>query len=152
MTRGLLWLGVAALAGCQTTAAPETIGPRSAQAKKNFVVLDAQAPACSVGQDCAVTFAVVATGDTHVNKEYPHRFTPAKHPAVTFQDPAPVTHTDEQHASWTVPYRAKSAAPLTGEVAVSVCNESSCFIEKLPVALADKTAPSEPRPEDSAPQ
>ena len=50
---------------------------------KNFT-LDAASPGCRVDTPCTMTLRLAASGEYHVNKEYPYKFLAAAAPGVQF--------------------------------------------------------------------
>ena len=138
-----------ALGGCSKaplTAAAVTVPALTVRAAQNQVEVVASTPACQVGADCALTFEVTARGDTHVNQEYPHRFTVDKAVASTHGDAVAMRYEDEQHAQLTVPFvQGAAQAQHSGTLAVSVCNDAECFIEKVRIDM-EQPAKQPPQP------
>jgi len=136
----LLVVATMLVGACQTSAGVP-VQARSFERTKGHATLRAKLGACKTQSDCTITWDLRALADTHVNAEYPHRFTPAANDAVTFAEASTVEFDGEKSASWMQPLKLKEAsAPISGTVAVSICNEASCYIEKIDV---DMVAPGE---------
>jgi hypothetical protein len=114
---------------------------------KNFE-LDLASPGCSVGQECAMTIKLVATGDYHVNKEYPYKFTAKALPDVAFLGKGDATiftraagdYVEQGEKVGTMTVRFKPArhgdAKVAGTFKLSVCSADQCLIEQEAVELA----------------
>jgi hypothetical protein len=114
---------------------------------KNFT-LDLSSDGCKAGEDCAVRIKLVATGEYHVNKEYPYKFIATPSPGVTFLgkgDPNTFTRAagdyveqGEKLGTMTVRFKAASAgeAKIAGKYKLSVCSDEQCLIEEEMLELA----------------
>lgn len=114
---------------------------------KNFT-LDAASPGCRVDTPCTMTLRLAASGEYHVNKEYPYKFTAAAAPGVqylgtadanTFSRASGDFHEDgEKAATLTVRFKPSSAgeARVSGTYKMSVCSAENCQIETQAVTLA----------------
>lgn len=114
---------------------------------KNFT-LDLSSDGCKAGEDCALTIKLAATGDYHVNKEYPYKFIATPSPGVTFlgkADPNTFTRAagdfveqGEKHGTMTVRFKAASAgeAKIAGKYKLSICSDEQCLIEEEMIELA----------------
>ena len=112
----------------------------------NFFV-DAPPAACSAGAPCAVALKLVATGDFHVNDEYPYRFKADDAPCVTFlgTDPSGITTFSKAAGDWqkadaksgamTVKFIAADPGPkaIAGTLKLSVCSAGACLLEQRQV-------------------
>ncbi len=107
----------------------------------NFA-LDLASPGCRAGAECSMTIKLVASGDYHVNKEYPYKFiaTPApsiellgKPDAATFTRAAgDFVEQGEKTGTMTVRFKATSPgeAHVAGTYKFSVCSADQCQIEQ----------------------
>ena len=113
---------------------------------KNFT-LDAASPGCRVEVPCTMTLRLAASGEYHVNKEYPYKFLAAAAPGVqflgngdanTFSRAAGDFHEDgEKAATMTVRFKPTSAgeARVSGSYKMSVCSAENCQVETQAVTL-----------------
>ena len=113
---------------------------------KNFT-LDVASPGCRVELPCTMTLRLAASGEYHVNKEYPYKFVAAAAPGVqflgngdanTFSRAAGDFHEDgEKAATMTVRFKPSSAgeARVSGTYKMSVCSAENCQIETQAVTL-----------------
>ncbi|MDB4944198.1 MAG: hypothetical protein JWP97_3732, partial [Labilithrix sp.] len=114
---------------------------------KNFV-LDVASPGCRASETCAVTLRVSTTGEFHVNKEYPYKFTASAVPEVTFLGSGDANvfsrasgdfrEDGEKTGTMTVRFKAAKAgeAKVAGTYKMSVCSADQCQIEAQAVALS----------------
>ncbi|MDB4935841.1 MAG: hypothetical protein JWP87_2813 [Labilithrix sp.] len=131
------------------SAAPALEPASTRVAGKNFT-LDVSSPGCRVDTPCTLTLRLAATGDYHVNKEYPYKFTATATPGVTFLGSGPDPHANtfsrasgdfredgEKAATMTVRFKASAAgeARVSGTYKMSVCSAENCQIETQTVAL-----------------
>lgn len=94
------------------------------------------------GEQGAVTAIANALNEYHVNQNYPYKFTlnaaPAgvSYPETTIRN---VSRT-EKRAAITIPFTASSAGPVTisGTLSLSVCTDSNCVVEKVPLSVTVK--------------
>jgi hypothetical protein len=113
--------------------------------------VDAPPATCSPGAPCAVALKLVATGDFHVNDEYPYRFKADDAPGLTFlgTDPSGKStfsksagdwqKTDAKSGAMTLKF-VVDAAPgeradkaIAGTLKLSVCSAQACLLEQRQV-------------------
>ncbi len=113
--------------------------------------VDAAPATCSPGAPCAVALKLVATGDFHVNDEYPYRFKADDAPGLTFlgTDPSGKStfsktagdwqKTDAKSGAMTLKF-VVDAAPgervdkaIAGTLKLSVCSAQACLLEQRQV-------------------
>ena len=89
----------------------------------NFFV-DAVPASCTAGAPCSVTLKLVATGDFHVNDEYPYRF-----------------KADAKSGAMTLKFIAAGAGTtaLGGTLKLSVCSAQACLLEQKQVTASVST-------------
>ena len=106
--------------------------------------IDAAPASCKAGAPCQVDLVVVATGDFHINDEYPYRFKADDAPGIsclgaaasdrsTFSKPAgDWQKTAPKSGTMAVKFTAASPGPgnVSGTFRVSVCSEASCLLEQ----------------------
>jgi hypothetical protein len=114
---------------------------------KNFV-LDAASPGCRVDTPCTMTLHLAASGEYHVNKEYPYKFTAEPAPGLQFlgngdantfsRASGDFREDGEKAATLTVRFKPGSAgeARVSGKYKMSVCSAENCQIETQSVTLA----------------
>jgi hypothetical protein len=114
----------------------------------NFFIDSAPVGKCTVGQTCSVAMTLVATGEFHINDEYPYKFKADDAAEVRFlgTDPAGSAVFSKQAGSWqksdekkgvmTVTFQATSKAPRTiaGTFKLSVCSAQNCQLEQQQVS------------------
>jgi hypothetical protein len=113
----------------------------------NFFV-DAVAPAdCSSGARCTVDVKLVATGDFHINDEYPYKFKAEDAAGVEFlgadaagkntfsKDAKDWKKRDEKSGVMTLAFRSdeKGQKSVGGTFKLSVCSAQNCQLEQQPV-------------------
>jgi hypothetical protein len=113
----------------------------------NFFI-DVAAPAsCAVGAPCGLSLSLVATGDFHINEEYPYKFKADDAKGVEFlgTDDAGKNvfskgannwqRKDEKTGKMTVSFRGseKGDKQIAGTFKLSVCSAQSCQLEQQPV-------------------
>lgn len=123
--------------------APLPPGTGSHFAGKNFTI-DVPAPdGCAKGQPCSFLVKLTATGEFHVNKEYPYKLTMTQVPGVEFlgNDVASrnvfsriagdFTITGEKTATMVVRYQPGASGPVhfIGTLKLSVCSASTCLMD-----------------------
>ena len=115
----------------------------------NFFV-DAVPASCTAGAPCSVTLKLVATGDFHVNDEYPYRFKADAAPGVTFlgTDPNGKSTFSKAAGDWqkadaksgamTLKFIAAGAGTtaLGGTLKLSVCSAQACLLEQKQVTAS----------------
>ena len=109
--------------------------------------IDAPPASCAAGAPCSVAVRLVATGDFHVNDEYPYRFKADDAPGVAFDgtDPSGKNTFSKSAGDWQKS-DAKSGAmtlkfvaadpgtrPLAGTFKLSVCSAQACLLEQRQV-------------------
>ena len=113
----------------------------------NFFVDAAPAADCTAGATCALTLKLVATGDFHINDEYPYKFKADDAPGVEFlgSDAAGKTVFSKTASNWEkkdeksgvmgVAFRAaeKGTKTLGGTFTLSVCSAQTCQLEQQQV-------------------
>ena len=109
--------------------------------------VDAVPATCSAGSPCSVTLKLVATGDFHVNDEYPYKFKAEDASGVTFlgtdqggkntfsKAAGDWQKTDAKSGAMTVKFipAADSAKSIAGTLKLSVCSAGSCLLEQRQV-------------------
>ncbi len=117
----------------------------------NHYTLDA-APAsdCQAGSNCVITVKLAASGEYHVNQQYPYKFTAAPAGNVTYlgtdaAGPNVFTKTagdfaigDEKTATMTIKFKVSQKGPATvgGTFKLSVCSSQNCLLEQQDVSVA----------------
>ncbi len=119
-------------------------GCKHAACADNFFV-DTQAPAdCAVGSTCDLAVKLTATGDFHVNDEYPYRFkandvagidyagTDALGKGVFSKPAGDWKKADAKTGVMTVKFtpREKGDKTITGTFKMSVCSAANCLLEQ----------------------
>ncbi|MDB4993441.1 MAG: hypothetical protein JWM74_873, partial [Myxococcaceae bacterium] len=133
-------------------AAATTLAAGSHVDGKNFK-LDLTAEPCKAKADCKLSVLLEATGDFHINKEYPYKLkaegqgvafkgTDAAGPNVFSKGAGDFKIDEEKKATMTVKYSADKAGNVTinGTYKMSVCSKDSCQLEtqELSVTVAVK--------------
>ncbi|MBX3219478.1 MAG: hypothetical protein KF795_03095 [Labilithrix sp.] len=121
--------------------------PASKHVTGNNFALDLGSPGCKAASECVMTIKLVATGDYHVNEEYPYKFVASAAPGVellgkgdaaTFSRAAGDFVTEGAKAG-TMTVRFKPSAPGSARVAglykFSVCSADQCQIEQEKLEL-----------------
>ena len=113
----------------------------------NFFV-DAAPATCSAGAPCAVALKLVATGDFHVNDEYPYRFKADDAPGVDFlgtgeggkntfsKATGDWQKSEEKAGVMTVKFvpAERGTRSVGGTFKLSVCSPQACLLEQRQVA------------------
>jgi hypothetical protein len=116
----------------------------------NFFVDAAPGGDCVSGATCTVSLRLVATGDFHINEEYPYKFKADDVPGVTYlgTDAAGAgtfskaannwQKTGAQTGSMTLSFQSadKGTKNLSGTFKLSVCSAATCQLEQQPVSTA----------------
>jgi hypothetical protein len=138
----------AASQGASDPAAPAQHADCGHSACGSNFFLDATPTAeCVVGATCSLTIKLVATGEFHINEEYPYKFKADDAPGLEFlgSDPAGKTvfskvasdwkKKDEKSGAMTVAFRAadKGSKSVGGTFKLSVCSAQTCQLEQQPV-------------------
>jgi hypothetical protein len=153
----LLGLGAGCSKGSAASHEGAVTAPQAGQADcghtacgSNFFI-DAVPPAdCVSGANCAMTLSLVATGEYHINDDYPYKFKADDVPQVAFQgtDPAGPKVFSKQANNWqksapqkgamNVVFQAtdKGSKNITGVFKLSVCSDHDCQLEQTTVATA----------------
>jgi hypothetical protein len=107
--------------------------------------LDAVTPAdCAAGAKCAVNVKLVATGDYHINDDYPYKFKAEDAPGVEFlgadtagkntfsKGASDWQKKDEKSGVMTVAFRPEDRGQKTigGTFKLSVCSAANCQLEQ----------------------
>jgi hypothetical protein len=165
MNRSLLLVAAAALAslaaGCGKPSEAATRSDVAAAAPAggscghavcggNYFI-DATPPAaCPVNEPCAVAIKLVATGDFHINDEYPYRFKADEAAGVEFlgtdgggknvfsKTAGDWQKTDAKSGVVTVKLKATQGGPKTiaGTFKLSVCSAQNCLLEQPQVSTS----------------
>jgi hypothetical protein len=95
-------------------------------------------PSVAAGERASIEVVLEALGDHHINADYPLRFSLGS-PSAGLRYPEPVVRDavrTERRATLTVPFEAAKpgVATITGTLALSVCNDASCVIDKVELA------------------
>jgi hypothetical protein len=99
---------------------------------------------CAAGARCDLQLKVVATGDYHINDDYPYRFNADEAPGVAFlgSNPAESRVFSKSAGDWqkaepkagTMKVRftpaAAGSATIAGTLKVSVCSAENCLLEQ----------------------
>lgn len=115
----------------------------------NFFVDGAQIGDCPAGANCTAKLTLVATGDFHINDQYPYKFKADDVPGVTFRgtdrggpnvfskDAEDWQKTGAQTGVMTLTFQAadKGAKSLSGNFKLSVCSAQSCQLEQQTVTV-----------------
>jgi hypothetical protein len=142
--------GPAAPQGREDLAPPAPAVPNDcghAACGSNFFVDAAPSGDCAAGSPCTLGLRLVATGDFHINDEYPYKFKAEDAPGVEFlgTDAAGATVFSKQASNWnkkdeksgvmTVAFRAteKGTKSLAGTFKLSVCSAQTCQLEQQPL-------------------
>jgi hypothetical protein len=114
---------------------------------KNFT-LDVASPGCRVDTPCAVTLRLAASGEYHVNKEFPYKFTATAAPGVQFlgngdantfsRSAGDFREDGEKAATLSVRFKPTAAgeALVAGTYKMSVCSAEKCQVESQPISLS----------------
>jgi hypothetical protein len=123
---------------------------------KDFFIDAISAGSCTVGDTCSVALTLAATGDYHINDEYPYKFKADDVPAVEFlgtddggknvfsKSAKNWTKTGEKTGAMTVTFRLSDSGSraIAGVFKFSVCSAQNCVLEqesvKAPVTVHDK--------------
>ena len=115
----------------------------------NDFFVDVAAPdSCPVGAPCSLTLKLVATGEFHINEEYPYKFKADDTKGVEFlgtdeagknvfsKGASNWQKKDEKTGGMTVAFRGaeKGDKAISGTFKLSVCSAQSCQLEQQPVS------------------
>ena len=109
----------------------------------DFFVDASSGGGCTVGGTCAAVFALVASGEYHINDEYPYKFKADAEPGVEFlgtddagrevfsKSAKNWTKTGERTGTMTVTFRPlqKGITAIAGTFKFSVCSAKNCELE-----------------------
>ena len=103
---------------------------------KNYVV-DVSGGPCAPGASCAVRAVVHASGGTHINTEYPHRFEPKQPSTVSYAELKAFTVDTEHQGTLTTTFTTPTSgeAVVEGDLRFSICSAEHCQIETVPLVL-----------------
>jgi len=114
----------------------------------NFYVDAVPADGCAAGSPCTLAVKLVATGDFHINDEYPYRFKADDAPGVEFlgtdaagkgsftKGAGDWKKTEEKSGTMTVKFTPAASGPkaVSGTFKLSVCSAANCLLEQRPVS------------------
>jgi hypothetical protein len=114
----------------------------------NFFVDSTSAGDCAVGATCGVALKLTATGEFHINQDYPYKFKSDDTPGLEFlgTDAAGKTTfsktagnwqaTDEKSGVLSVAFRpaASGSKTVAGTFKLSVCSAATCQLEQQQVS------------------
>jgi hypothetical protein len=147
---------VALFAGCHKSEKPATQGATAAApapaasapcahaACSDHFYVEAAPGACAAGATCSLELKVVATGDYHINDDYPYRFKADDAPGVVFQGANAADKdvfskpagdwrkTEAKSGAMSVRFTPDGAGEKTisGTFKVSVCSAENCLLEQ----------------------
>ncbi|HEX8789639.1 MAG TPA: hypothetical protein VF765_01720 [Polyangiaceae bacterium] len=115
----------------------------------NFFVDGAQVGDCPSGANCTAKLTLVATGDFHINDQYPYKFKADEAAGITFRgtdrggpnvfskDADDWHKTGAQSGVMNVTFQAadRGARSITGNFKLSVCSAASCQLEQQTVTV-----------------
>jgi hypothetical protein len=155
---GLVVLGaVAAGCGKDSRAASQGVDSASAPAQNancghsacgsNFFLDTAPGGDCAAGAPCSLSIKLVATGDFHINEDYPYKFKADDTPGVEFlgadaagkntfsKAASDWKKKDEKTGTMTVAFRStdKGQRTVGGTFKLSVCSAQTCQLEQQQV-------------------
>lgn len=116
----------------------------------NLFVDAAPGAACAVGSVCTLKVTLVATGDFHVNDEYPYRFKADEAKGLAFlgtdeggknvfsKGAGDWAKLDPKSGAMTVKFTPSAAGPATiaGVFRLSVCSGATCQLEQSRIAAS----------------
>jgi len=102
---------------------------------------------CAAGATCSLTIKLVATGEFHINEDYPYKFKADDAPGVEFlgadaagknvfsKAASDWKKKDEKSGAMTVAFRAADKGPKSvgGTFKLSVCSAQTCQLEQQQV-------------------
>jgi hypothetical protein len=115
----------------------------------NFFVDGAQVGDCPAGANCTAKLTLVATGDFHINDQYPYKFkaddvsgvafrgTDRGGPNVFSKDADDWHKTGAQQGVMTVTFQStdKGSKSISGNFKLSVCSAQNCQLEQQTVTV-----------------
>ena len=133
---------VASSGSAPTAGSGEPVIGQKATNGTAFSAYMSAAKSYKAGKPGAVTVVVAAGEGYHVNKEYPYKVKLDAAPAgVSFpSDTVRDVSRAEKTATMSVPFNADAAgsATISGTCSLSVCTETNCVIDKVPVSVTVK--------------
>jgi hypothetical protein len=116
----------------------------------NFFIDVAPPGDCAPGANCSVAISLVATGDFHINDEYPYKFTADDAPGMKFlgtdamgpkvfsKSASNWQKTAAQKGIMSVVFQAadKGSKTVAGTFKLSVCSQQNCQLEQQSVSTA----------------
>jgi hypothetical protein len=115
----------------------------------NFFIDSAQNGDCAAGANCSLSLTLVATGDLHINDEYPYKFraddaqgvsflgTDAAGPSIFSKAANNWQKTAPQTGVMTVAFQsAKGQKSVSGNFKLSVCSAANCQLEQQTVSTS----------------
>jgi hypothetical protein len=137
-------------AGDPTASVPLRSACSHAACGNDFFVDATSIGGCAVHGTCAVALAIVATGDYHINDEYPYKFKADAEPGVeflgtddggqnVFSKPAKNwAKTGEKTGTMTVTFRPaeRGSKVVAGILKLSVCSIKDCQLEQRQLKTA----------------
>jgi hypothetical protein len=114
----------------------------------NFFIDTSSPPGCAQGATCSVAFRLVATGDFHVNDQYPYRFAADGAKDLQFfgadvggknvfsKAAGDWQKSDAKSGAMTVKFAPKGSGQkaVSGTFKLSVCSEANCLLEQRQVS------------------
>jgi hypothetical protein len=164
IVRSLLVASAVLLGGCsKASAAPSRAtadmspaadpppAPRDGHAASddNFFI-DAAADACSAASVCVVRLKLTATGDYHINDEYPYKFKADDSAGVEFQGTDAAgknvfskaagdwSKNAEKYGTMVVKFKpdGKGARTVAGTFKLSVCSAQNCLLKSAQLSVS----------------
>lgn len=141
MQRAVVVVVAVMSAACAKPTAPSGPPVTTQLMGKNHVV-DLSGGPCAPGASCTVRAVVRASGGTHINTEYPHRFEPAKTSTLSYSELKAFVVDIETQGTLTTTFTAPASgeAIVEGNLRFSVCSADHCQIETVPLVLRLPTA------------
>jgi hypothetical protein len=133
--------------GAETETSPTRSSCGHAACGNGFFVDIGSTPTCKVGSTCTLWLTLVATGNYHINDEYPYKFRAEDVPGVEFSGTDGAgknvfskaaknwSKEDERTGRMTVTFQPaeKGTKPIAGVFKLSVCSAQNCQLEQQQV-------------------
>jgi len=133
--------------GQPAVTAPQGVDCGHTTCGSNFFVDAVQAGECAPGANCSLALTLVATGDFHINDEYPYKFRADDASGLTFlgTDTAGANVFSKAASNWqktgpqtgtmSVAFQApgKGKVSVSGTFKLSVCSAQNCQLESQSV-------------------
>jgi hypothetical protein len=133
-----------------TESAPTRSGCSHAACGNGFFIDVNAIAGCNVGATCSMALTLVATGDYHINDEYPYKFRAEEVPGVEFlgtdvtgnnvfsKTAQNWSKKDERTGTMTVTFQSadKGTKPIGGLFKLSVCSAQNCQLEQQQVTAS----------------